>query len=258
MNDLLGAPEAEDDLYLARADEVSPYRPILQGDIFESVTIAGVETPHSHALVIAHPCSMRAGPLLKPRLQMVPVIRHDGLPFSHWAKGHFGILPLPNLLLDGDHYAASFEETGMVSTADLMPDRRICCLTEGGLLLLQQRYVHHLTRVVVPPYRLGQVSGPMLTEVELQEDWNTELVYARVERGEDSGDALAAEAKAFHDFIRSAGREGEVSLQVQLGDPLKQSDVRRKVRQEIARRHEEDFAAAAGHGEAEAGGDSTA
>jgi hypothetical protein len=258
MDDLLGVPETEDDLYLARGDEVSPHRPVLQGDIFESVTILGVETPHNHALVIAHPCSMRAGPLLKPRLQMVPVIRHDGLQFPQWARGHFGILPLPNLLLDSDHYAASFEETGMVPTAELVADRRICCLTEGGLLLLQQRYVHHLTRVVVPPYRLRQVSGPMLTEVELQEDWNTELVEARVERGEDRGVSLAVEAQAFHDFIRSAGREGEVSLQEQLRDALKQSDVRRKVRQEIVRRHEMNLAGATEHSDGEASTDSNA
>jgi hypothetical protein len=257
MDDLLGVPETEDDLYLARGDEGSPHRPVLQGDIFESITIPGVETPHSHALVIAHPCSMRAGALVKPRLQMLPVIRHDGLPFSQWARGHFGVFPLPNLLFDGDHYAASFEESGMVPTAELSLDRRICCLTEGGLLLLQQRYVHHLTRVVVPRFRLKQVSGPMLTEVELQEDWNGNLVEARVERGEDRDDALADEASAFHDFIRSTEGEGELSLQEQLRDPLKQSDVRRKVRQEIIRRHEESYAGAADVGEGDGSGEST-
>ena len=59
------------------------------------------------------------------------------------------------------------------------------------------------------------------TEVELQEDWNAELVDARVERGEDRDDALADEASEFHDFIRSSRGEGELSLQGQLRDPLK-------------------------------------
>jgi hypothetical protein len=235
MAGFLGAPKHEDELYLARGEEAGPYRPVLQGDVFGSIGIPGVETPHGHVMIVGHPCSLRAGPVLKPRLQMIPVVPHDGLPFERWADGHYGVFPLPNLELDGRHYAASFEETGMVSRDELTVGRRVACLTEPGILWFQQRYVHYLTRVAVQPIQLGEVSAPVLVEAELLEEWNCEFVKGRTEAGEDLDDALREEAAAFDEFIRSSAGNAE-SLQAQLRDPVRRSDVRRTVRHEIRRR----------------------
>ncbi|MEJ7569310.1 MAG: hypothetical protein WKF41_13705 [Gaiellaceae bacterium] len=233
MADILGAPESEDDLYLARADEVEPYRPALQGDVFRDVTIPGIETEHEYAMVIMHPCSMRRGPALLPRIQMIPVASYQNLPFDQWPLGHSRVFPLPNLLAGGKNFAASFLETGMVASAELQPDRRVATLTENGVMLLQQRYVHYLTRVVMQMSRLRQVSQHILVEAELQEDWCADLVPPRTAGGETLATALEAESKQFHDFITHGAGD---TLQEMLQDPVRQSDVRRRVRQEITRR----------------------
>jgi hypothetical protein len=39
----LDRPATADELYLARGDEVEPYRPVLTGDAFSAITILGSE-----------------------------------------------------------------------------------------------------------------------------------------------------------------------------------------------------------------------
>lgn len=230
---MLGAPDSEDDLYLARAGEVEPYRPVLQGDVFRDVTIPGVEITYDYTMVITHPCSMRKGPALLPRIQMIPVISYQDVLFDKWSAGHIRVFPLPNLCADGKHYAASFLETGMVSSVDLQPDRRVAMLTENGVMLLQQRYVRYLTRAVMQLGSLQRVCEHVLIEAELQEDWCADLAPPRVGSGETLKAALEAESKEFHDFITEGPGE---TLQQMLEDPVRQADVRRRVRQEIASR----------------------
>jgi len=233
----LGKPGSEDEIYLARGDEVEPFRPIIQGDIFRDVTIPSLEATHDLAMVIAHPCNMRAGAVLRPRVQMVPVLRHEPLTFDEWPEGHFRFFPLPNLLLDNKHYAARLDETGMVESAMLTCGRRVACLENTGLLLLQQRYIHSLTRAVVQLATLDAASAHILAEVELQEDWQATLARLRIERGESAADALGAESAAFDEFL-GVIENGGSSLRDQLQDRFRRSDVRRRIRQEIARRRE--------------------
>src|ERR1035437_5599698 len=114
----LERPDAAEDLYLARRGEVDFSRPIIQGDIFEGVTIGGVEADYKYAMVIQHPCSMRLGATVKPRLQMHPVIEYVKVSLSHWATKHLRVFPLPEMdptHPDG-HTAVSFEEIGMVAS----------------------------------------------------------------------------------------------------------------------------------------------
>ncbi|MDP9276119.1 MAG: hypothetical protein M3O99_11065 [Chloroflexota bacterium] len=233
MAEVLGTPDSEDDLYLARADGVEPYRPFLQGDVFGGITIPGVGIDHVAAMVITHPCSMRRGANLLPRIQMIPVIAYEKVPFGKWALAHIRVFPLPNLEGDGKHFAASFLETGMVPSTDLIPDRRLAMLTEKGLLLLQQRYVHYLTRAVMQLESLQAVCKHVLIEAELHEDWCADLTPPRVAGGEPLESALASEAAEFLAFITKGN---DPTLQKMLEDPLLQADVRRRVRQEIARR----------------------
>lgn len=54
----LERPESEDELYLARGDEVDHYRPVIQGDVFREVAIPGV-SEHEFAMIITHPCTIR-------------------------------------------------------------------------------------------------------------------------------------------------------------------------------------------------------
>jgi len=48
---------------------------VFTGDVFESVPIAGVQDA-GMAVVVAHPCSMRTGAELKPRILMAAVDEH--------------------------------------------------------------------------------------------------------------------------------------------------------------------------------------
>lgn len=234
----LGTFNSESDLYLARADEVDPYRPILQGDVFHDVLIPGVELDYEHAMVIAHPCSMRRGPDLVPRIQMLPVTSYEDVPFRRWPTDHPRVFPLRNLTLEDRHFAASFLETGMVTSSELASQRRVATLTERGILVLQQRYVHYLTRAVMQLEQLEEVCGHVLAEAELLEDWNVELVARRVEFGEGLDAALLAEAHTFHGFLTALSDEFEPTLQKCLEDRTRRGDVRRRVRQEILRRAE--------------------
>ena len=49
--------EKPGDLYLARGDEVNPFRPLFTGDIVADAAIPGVQDG-GKAVVVAHPCSM--------------------------------------------------------------------------------------------------------------------------------------------------------------------------------------------------------
>jgi hypothetical protein len=72
----------------------------------------------------------------------------------------------------------------MVTSTELTFDRRVAILSETGLLVLQQRYVHHLTRAVMQLERLERACGHVLAEAELQEEWCSELVPQRVQGGD--------------------------------------------------------------------------
>lgn len=237
MDDFLAKPESEDALYLARGADVEPFRPVLQGDVFRDVVIPGVVVEHDHAMVIAHPCSMRKGAALLPRIQMIPVTRYQNVPFHRWPDSHLRVLPLPAVSAGG-HSAALFEETGMVESTELTFERRIAVLSETGVLLLQQRYVHSLTRAVMQLERLERACGHVLAEAELQEDWCSELVPGRIENGEPAADALAAETEAFHAFV-TAKEGNDPSIQEMLEEPVRRGDARRRVREEIARVRDE-------------------
>jgi hypothetical protein len=47
----LAQPDDEDDLYLARGEEVEPYRPLMQGDIFKGIALAARPLDKKNAVV---------------------------------------------------------------------------------------------------------------------------------------------------------------------------------------------------------------
>jgi len=83
----LDRPATADELYLARADEVNPYRPVLTGDVFSEITIPGVGVPHDLGMVISHPCNMRLGDRLRDRIQMLPIVGYQEVPLEEWVRG---------------------------------------------------------------------------------------------------------------------------------------------------------------------------
>lgn len=114
----------------------------------------------------------------------------------------------------------------MVPREELMRSRRKVVLTQNrGILILQQRFVHSLTRVVVGLDTLLQEEAHVLEEASLEEDWLTDLC-------EES--TLDEGIKRFAEFMDS-GLRGD------LLDPTKRAAVRKSVRGEIDRRLEHEL-----------------
>lgn len=232
MSARLEEPSSCDELYLARMGEVQPFRPILQGDIFREVTIPGVALAHELVMVISHPCSMRAGPALREAIKAVPVTEYEEVPLSRWPDSHYRVFPLPDLVGSIGHHAARFDWIGMVASSELRHERRIACLSERGMLLLQQRFTFSDTRAVIGLDTLETATASVLEEVELLEEWNEQLVPLHAS---DVETALADEASAFDQFLQTEVEPG-LTLRAMLREQHRRAAVRRSVREEIARR----------------------
>jgi hypothetical protein len=163
---------------------------------------------------------------------MLPIVAYQDVPLEEWVTGsHARVFLLPESQLLDSPCAARFDETGMVSSGELTPERRRLCLSEQGILLLLQRLVFSLCRADIPIERFERAIAHVLAEAELLEEWNERLVSAR---GGDVVAELAAEATAFDEFMKTAN--GGTELRAQLRESHRVSNVRRLVRQEIARR----------------------
>jgi len=223
----LDSPGAVDNLYLERDDPVEPWRPIMTGDVFAGPQIPGC-AEHELIMVLSHPCSLRRGVALLDRVQALPVAPHQAIPLDAW-KGHYRVMPLPELRGEGTApYAARLTEFGMVGSEELDLDRRLCSLTETGVVLLQQRFFHNQSRVKVGLDALYAQSAPIFTEVELWTQWNEQLAEPRVEEGEDRDEVLREEGEAFDAVMRSAHSSG-TDLRGALLTPMHRNEVRRLV-----------------------------
>ena len=222
----LESPEHPDELYRYRAPFDSQLREIMQGDVFEDVTIPGLEDEPGLAMVLTHPCSMRAGPTLRHRL-LVGRVEPQSEPIPLPWRGRFGIMPLPALRQDQPHasWALKFEEIGMVASTSLDTQRRIACLDDFGVALLNQRQTHYFTRYAVESASLHEQSANVLIEAELLESW---LMAAVDEGSGDSRDRVHAESLAFDEYM---GPRRE-----HLKQPSRRAGIRREVGEEIKRR----------------------
>lgn len=223
MADELEAPESPSELFLATGEEVSEARPLLTGDVLQEVEIPGLEGS-GDALILAHPCSMRQGAELRPRILMARVSQAQEISFAQWKTGYYRIMPLPELYGPGTHAKANFDELGLVQAEDVRASPRLACLSRKGINLLQQRFIFHLTRLAVPTYKLDQVAAGVFEEVDLAEEWIVEKMKAGQSRDEAFGD--------FHNWITDADDTGQ-SRQQQLLDPQRLPSIRRQLREAI-------------------------
>jgi hypothetical protein len=223
----LESPDSAEELYRYRGQDVVRARPIFQDDVFEHVEIPGLDDGPGLAMVMTHPCTMRGkGGLLQPRLLMGRVAP-SAIMRLPW-KGSFKLFPLPELVpgRTGGHWAVNFEDMGPVRTELLGFDDRIACLDDRGVLLLQQRHTHHLTRYVVETQVLYEQSAPVLVEAELLEEWLGAALHRVDDQGWDA--AQRQETTMFDDFFSS--------MRDHLKDASRRAAVRRNVLQEIERR----------------------
>lgn len=224
----LDIPGSAEELYLARGDPVEPWRPIATGDVFVGPQIPGC-AEHELIIVLAHPCSLRRGVDLVERVQALPIAEHQDIALAHWKDRHFRVMPLPELRGEGTApHAARLTEFGMVPREALDLDQRICCLSDLGIVLLQQRFFHNQSRVKVGLDSLFAASAPVLAEIELWEQWNETVVEPRAGSDHSRSELLAAEAAAFDQILRSAHPSG-TDLRSALMIQLHRAGVRRRV-----------------------------
>ncbi len=230
---MLDAPRSREELYLARG-AVDAYRPICQGDVFLPMLLPERDE-ECMALVASHPCAMRAGPRLRDRVTLVPVISYQSVALDAWSSGHYRCLPLPELLPDApdDGYAAMLDEPVTVSSHRLDPIARVALLTDTGITLLQQRSIHNLSRFAPPLSALREVSAAVLEELELQETWNLALAAPSIEAGSDLAGVLESEAENFDAVMMRVPDGYDCSYRALLKEPSSRSMVRRAVTAEI-------------------------
>lgn len=215
-----------DSLYRTRRAEVVRHRPVFTGDVFEKVSVHGLgQTRTKDVIVLQHPCALRSnGVDLQPRLMVAEVRQHKVIPVEDWT-GHISKMPLPDLnpsVTSGKrHRAAFFDEPYLIGPNDLDLDKRVACLSQTGVNLLLQRWVHHNSRAVVATGTYQEVSSPAYEEADLIEEW----VDERLEVGQDLREATAEAANWLRE---DAG--GGVTRQSLLEEPQSRSTVRQQLR----------------------------
>lgn len=222
----LESPASSDELYRYRIGDIPRSRPIFQGDVFRDIEIPGLEDGAGLAIALTHACSMRNGVELRPHLLMARVVEDSGPIALPW-RGHYRVLPLPELLVDPEHlhWMAHFDELGTVRTENLVLGHRVACLDDLGVVLLQQRFAHHLTRYVIETPVLFEQCANVLTEAELLEDW----LEAALDNEDPDWDANAIAVQLeFEEFFGNHRND--------LTNPSLRASVRRLVAQEISRR----------------------
>lgn len=223
----------EDQIFLAKGDDVDPLRPVFTGDVFSKVplhTSKGDVEPRM-AVVLQHPCSMRAnGVDLAPRLLVCEVRQHRQLTPDEWLTFR-RLMPLSGLIdvaTSKRHQAAMFDRVDVVASSNLVIEHRIACLHELGVDLLLQRWVSHLTRFVVDRTSINGVVGGGFQECELVAEWCATAVPAGVPPAQAQSDCIS--------WLRSTSLGG-VTLQDALEDPGSRSRARRDMQDELRLRY---------------------
>ncbi len=197
-------------LYDERGD-ISRARPPIQGDVFDGIVLPGFGHEPQLVQIVAHPCAMRTGPDLTPRITVAPVVPHQAVSGAGW-NGNLRVMPLPDLV-DGNNFATKFVDVTAAPSELLTRERRIASLTHKGIYVLQQRLVKHYTRVEMQLELLRKESAAVLTEAELQWHW-VEEILTDAELEDDA--AIEAEVKVFDDWLG----EGTPSRRTLLRDEI--------------------------------------
>jgi hypothetical protein len=160
---------------------------------------------------------------LQSRLIVGEVRQHKVLSVAEWT-GYFNTMPLPDLnpsVTSGKrHQAAFFDELCLVGPDDLDLNKRVACMSQTGVNLLLQRWVHYSSRAVISTATYQEVSSPAYEETDLIEEW----VEERVEVGLDLREATVEAMKWLREDT------GGVMRQRLLEEPQSRSTIRRQLR----------------------------
>lgn len=203
--------------------EVSWTRPFLQGDVFDSVVLPGFGDEPMKVQIIAHPCAMRTGANVTPRITVAPVMGHGRVTGSGW-NGNLRLMPLADLA-SGQHFATKFVEVTAAPAQLLTHERRIATLSNRGIYVLQQRLVKHYTRVEMELELFRRESAAILTEAELQQDW---LDGVLTEPEQSDKLAIEAEVAVFDKWLGEGSSSDSPTRRERLREDIHHADVRRE------------------------------
>lgn len=220
-----------DSLYRARGEEVQAQRSIFTGDVIVNVEVQSIgHTKRLSVMVLQHPCALRTdGVNFQPRLIVAEVREHPVLSPQEWTR-HFRKMPLPELIPIEErlpnygtsrNQAAIFTEIYLASPEALEAGTRIACLTQKGVNLVMQRWVHHNSRVIVPTQQYQEVTSGAFEEADLIEEWCDERMYAGVSTIDSTVEAMK--------WLRE-DLDGVPTRQERLGDSQQRSAVRTEMR----------------------------
>lgn len=217
MTDIvLETPDRPKDLYLARGDEVEELaeRPLFTGDLLE-IESGGV------IALLQHPCSMRQGQKFRPNLLVAEVIPWTQPVPDDWTT-HIKRMVLPDARPEGA-VSVEFDSAQIMASEVVERAARAVIMSPRGVNLLLQRWVHHLTRVVVPSWRIHQAIAAQHEEA----DFIGEAVGDLVASGIDRVDANRL-VDEWLDFKEDGNRR-----RAGFADPQAHSDLRRDIRQAV-------------------------
>jgi hypothetical protein len=165
----LETPSKASELYLAVTDEeleAFANRPVFTGDVLRLKSGQLVT-------LVQHPCAMRRGMALSPRLLVCGTKPFIQIP-DDWSKGHFKRMFLPDM--GARTLSIEFDDLDVVTRDDILEADRIAILSELGVNLLVQRWLHHNSRVIVPTITIhAQTTGPF-EEADLVGEATDDLV----------------------------------------------------------------------------------
>lgn len=213
---------------------VSWCRPLLQGDVFDGVVLPGFGADPMMVQVISHPCAMRTGTNMTPRITVAPVEPHASVTGRGW-DGNLRVMPLTELV-GGRHFATKFIDVTAAPTHLLTRGRRIATLSNQGIYVLQQRLIKHYTRVEMPLDLLRRESAAVLTEAQLQWDW-LETVLPEAEQVDES--AIEAEARVFDGWLLEGTPSRRDSLRIEIHHPDLRRQAQRAARERTLERDDE-------------------
>lgn len=210
------SPDEPDSQVLAEADEYEtlrdqdvdgdppPYRPVGTGDVFEDIALEHLAQPFSGAvMVVGHPCSLRRGLVLQADIPVAPLVER-GVPSSQHSSSD-RLLPVRKLLPPGSatNHVVDLTLATTIPAARLETSQRCACLSNAGIVALQQRLVGNIVRVKVPPGIITKHCRGPLTELELWKDWRGEIL--------DAGLDVETFDERFDQFMRQPSGFGTLS-----------------------------------------------
>lgn len=210
------------DLYHACGDDIAAARPVLTGDVYETVTVIETDgsTREITGMVLDHPCSLRVdGVNLVPRLAVAEVKPAPGAQWNGCFNRMFLPPPFPQAHGEVKACAAFFDQCYHVSPDQLEAGTRIACLNPFGINLLLQRMVKHSSRLTVETFKFQEANEAVYEEADLIEGW----CFEREEDGVKTSEAMAECMDWLHEKLPDGRRRQRL-----LEDSQFRSTVRRE------------------------------